>query len=86
MTMTMNDDNQVFCGKKFWYKVYGDSNDNDYETCNLPAIACDLDDGEMPGRCGDHLPNFEYMDGMGFLPKPVEVITLLDRPRYPGHG
>lgn len=68
------------CGLRFQISPYG-SDDPEYEICGDPAVACSLDDDERPGRCNEHLPNFEYLNHWGYVPAPAEVIQLLDRPR-----
>lgn len=76
------EDPQSFtCGFRWYYRVYDDT---DYETCGEPAVGCNLDGDERPGRCLEHMPNYEYLWAWGYVPQPNEVIMLMDRPSMPG--
>lgn len=62
------------CGAQWSYRVY---DEYDYEVCGERAVAC----YEEQGRCREHLPEFEYLEAYGFIPKPKFVLQILDGPR-----
>lgn len=71
----------VTCQLRWSYRTYGED-DYEWDSCGEPAVACSLaeDDEERPGRCKSHLPEFEYLDAWGFVPKPKGPLNLIRLP------
>lgn len=67
-----------FCGFKYWYRVYDDT---DYDICGEPAVACDAGDGDIEsGRCLAHTPEYVWLDSWGFMPPHKTTLNLIGGP------